>query len=159
RSQASGALCGNFDDAVRKELHTWAKPDTILLHTCARREPRRMDPTITSIARQAGVSHAPVLFALSPGGFPLAGYFASKCRTRFRVKKAGALALLPLLAGCHSSFPQSLSASSAAAAAQFSDVTDAAGIRFVHRNGALGKKWMPETTGSGCAFLDIDNDG
>ena len=91
--------------------------------------------------------------------FSLFRAFASKCRTRYRIKKAGALALLPLLAGCQSSFPQSLSASSAAASVQFSDVTDAAGIRFVHRNGAVGKKWMPETTGSGCAFLDTDNDG
>jgi len=42
---------------------------------------------------------------------------------------------------------------------QFTDVTDRAGIRFVHHNGATGKKLMPETTGSGCAFFDYDNDG
>ena len=41
----------------------------------------------------------------------------------------------------------------------FSDVTAAAGIRFRHNNGAFGKKYLPETLGSGGAFLDIDNDG
>ncbi|MGH6631091.1 MAG: FG-GAP repeat domain-containing protein, partial [Burkholderiales bacterium] len=42
---------------------------------------------------------------------------------------------------------------------QFTDVTQAAGIRFVHNNGAFGKKYLPETLGPGCAFLDYDNDG
>jgi len=41
----------------------------------------------------------------------------------------------------------------------FSDVTSAAGIAFEHNNGRSGKKWLPETLGSGCAFLDYDNDG
>ncbi|HSA91614.1 MAG TPA: CRTAC1 family protein [Terriglobales bacterium] len=41
----------------------------------------------------------------------------------------------------------------------FRDVTQAAGIRFTHNNGAFGKKYMPETMGSGCAFLDYDGDG
>ena len=42
---------------------------------------------------------------------------------------------------------------------QFHDITQAAGIRFVHNNGAFGKKYLPETLGPGCAFLDYDNDG
>jgi enediyne biosynthesis protein E4 len=41
----------------------------------------------------------------------------------------------------------------------FSDVTATAGIRFRHNNGAYGKKYLPETMGSGCAWLDYDNDG
>src|SRR5579884_27240 len=45
------------------------------------------------------------------------------------------------------------------APAQFTDITDQAGIHFVHDNGAFGKKWMPETTGGGGAFLDYDRDG
>jgi hypothetical protein len=36
---------------------------------------------------------------------------------------------------------------------EFADVTESAGIRFRHNNGASGKKYMPETTGSGCAFI------
>jgi hypothetical protein len=40
----------------------------------------------------------------------------------------------------------------------FTDVTEAAGIRFRHTHGGSGKKYMPETMGSGCAFLDFDGD-
>src|SRR5271167_4648321 len=42
---------------------------------------------------------------------------------------------------------------------QFRDITSQAGIHFVHNNGAFGKKYLPETMGSGCAFIDYDNDG
>ncbi len=41
----------------------------------------------------------------------------------------------------------------------FRDITVQAGIRFTHNNGAFGKKWLPETMGPGCAFIDYDNDG
>ncbi|PYQ70431.1 MAG: CRTAC1 family protein [Acidobacteria bacterium] len=41
----------------------------------------------------------------------------------------------------------------------FTDVTAAAGLRFVHNNGAFGSKYLPETLGSGCLFLDADGDG
>jgi hypothetical protein len=39
------------------------------------------------------------------------------------------------------------------------DVTKAAGIDFVHETGAFGQKYLPETMGAGCAFLDYDGDG
>ena len=42
---------------------------------------------------------------------------------------------------------------------EFTDVTAQAGIRFKHNSGAYGKKYLPETLGAGCAFLDYDNDG
>ena len=42
---------------------------------------------------------------------------------------------------------------------QFTDVTSAAGIHFEHNSGAYGGKLLPETLGSGCAFLDYDADG
>ena len=38
-------------------------------------------------------------------------------------------------------------------------VTEDAGIAFVHTNGAAGEKLLPETMGSGVAFLDYDGDG
>jgi hypothetical protein len=41
----------------------------------------------------------------------------------------------------------------------FTDITREAGINFVHVNGSTGEKLMPETIGSGAAFLDYDNDG
>jgi enediyne biosynthesis protein E4 len=42
---------------------------------------------------------------------------------------------------------------------QFTDVTAQAGINFHHNSGAYGGKLLPETLGSGCAFLDYDADG
>jgi hypothetical protein len=42
---------------------------------------------------------------------------------------------------------------------EFADVTSQAGINFKHNSGAFGKKYLPETMGAGCAFLDYDNDG
>jgi enediyne biosynthesis protein E4 len=42
---------------------------------------------------------------------------------------------------------------------RFVDVTAKAGLHFQHNSGAYGGKLLPETLGSGCAFLDYDNDG
>lgn len=39
------------------------------------------------------------------------------------------------------------------------DVTSSTGINFKHNSGAFGGKFLPETLGSGCAFLDYDADG
>jgi len=50
-------------------------------------------------------------------------------------------------------------ASAASPGVTFLDVTQQAGIRFVHNNGAFGKKFLPETLGPGVAFIDYDNDG
>jgi hypothetical protein len=41
----------------------------------------------------------------------------------------------------------------------FRDITQKAGIHFVHNNAAFGKKYLPETMGPGVAFIDYDNDG
>jgi enediyne biosynthesis protein E4 len=42
---------------------------------------------------------------------------------------------------------------------EFTDVTSQAGIHFKHNTGAFGKKYLPETMGSGVCFIDYDNDG
>jgi hypothetical protein len=52
-----------------------------------------------------------------------------------------------------------IGATSETSTIQFRDVTQQAGIRFVHNNGAFGKKFLPETMGPGVAFIDYDNDG
>jgi enediyne biosynthesis protein E4 len=39
------------------------------------------------------------------------------------------------------------------------DVTEASGLRFKHEVGPSDRFFMPETVGSGAAFLDYDNDG
>ena len=41
----------------------------------------------------------------------------------------------------------------------FTDVTLQAGIRFVHNSGAFGRKYLPETMGSGALWFDADGDG
>jgi len=41
----------------------------------------------------------------------------------------------------------------------FTDITAKAGIHFTHNAGRTGKKYLPETLGAGCAFLDADGDG
>ena len=42
---------------------------------------------------------------------------------------------------------------------EFTDVSAQAEIHFKHNSGAFGKKYLPETLGTGCAFIDYDNDG
>jgi hypothetical protein len=60
----------------------------------------------------------------------------------------------------HPSPPPATSATQVPApVVRFTDITEAAGIRFRHTNGAFGQKLLPETMGSGVAFLDYDNDG
>ena len=41
----------------------------------------------------------------------------------------------------------------------FRDVTKEAGIDFLHENGAVGDKYLPESMGPGCAVFDYDGDG
>ena len=55
--------------------------------------------------------------------------------------------------------PQATEAPRYSGPIQFTDVTSQAGIHFKHNSGAFGKKFLPETVGSGCAFIDYDNDG
>ncbi len=59
----------------------------------------------------------------------------------------------------HAASQLTVAASPASSAVHFVDVTRQAGIRFVHNTGAFGKKYLPETMGAGCAFIDYDNDG
>jgi enediyne biosynthesis protein E4 len=66
-------------------------------------------------------------------------------------------AALPFASGL---FSRGLSAApNVPLAFRLSDVTAAARIDFHHNSGAYGGKFLPETLGSGCAFLDYDRDG
>jgi enediyne biosynthesis protein E4 len=62
-----------------------------------------------------------------------------------------------LTAGC--SPATGLRASAAAAPPYFTDATEQAGIRFTHTHGGFGEKYLPETMGAGCGFLDFNGDG
>ena len=70
-------------------------------------------------------------------------------------------ALLPGCNGCTPSVPPVVPTERkfTPPAVTFTDITDKAGIRFTHVSGATGKKLMPESLGSGCAFIDYDGDG
>ena len=58
-----------------------------------------------------------------------------------------------------SCFP-SLARTSEAAASPFTEiVSSASGIAWTHVSGSSPEKYLPESTGAGCAFLDYDNDG
>lgn len=42
---------------------------------------------------------------------------------------------------------------------RFTDITVTSGVKFTHNSGRAGRKYLPETMGSGCAFFDADGDG
>jgi enediyne biosynthesis protein E4 len=64
---------------------------------------------------------------------------------------SAALASLPSLA---------CAAEKANSAYPFSEISaSASGINFVHASGRSAQKYLPESTGAGCAFIDYDNDG
>jgi hypothetical protein len=69
------------------------------------------------------------------------------------LRRCGTGAVLPALpAGLMAQAPPPLGFS-------LVDVTANAGLQFRHNSGAYGGKLLPETLGSGCAFLDYDADG
>ena len=57
------------------------------------------------------------------------------------------------------SFPLLKAFAASRAGFRMVDVTSSAGVNFKHNSGAFGGKFLPETLGSGCAFLDYDGDG
>jgi len=74
------------------------------------------------------------------------------------MKKLAAAVLLTAFAPLVSA-QSSQSSKSPASGITFRDITQQAGIHFVHNNAAFGKKYLPETMGPGVAFIDYDNDG
>lgn len=83
--------------------------------------------------------------------------------SRMKVCALFAALLLPLLlGGCRpTAAPGGLPQPHATPGplAQFTDITAPAGIVFHHNNGTFGERLMPETVGSGVAFIDYDGDG
>jgi hypothetical protein len=67
-----------------------------------------------------------------------------------------------LVAGCRRDAPPPAAPAATqddAIPVAFTDVTRSAGIGFVHNSGAYGRKYLPETMGSGLVFFDSDGDG
>ncbi len=69
------------------------------------------------------------------------------------------LLIFPLIFGCARRAERVSHASPTASILRFTDVTEAAGIRFTHTVGRSGRLYLPETLGSGCGFLDYNHDG
>jgi hypothetical protein len=71
-----------------------------------------------------------------------------------------AVAVLGLIAAAaHAAEPAAEPATELSTAPWLTDVTDAAGIDFLHVTGGTGRKYLPETMGAGGAVLDVDGDG
>src|SRR5262249_47414479 len=52
-----------------------------------------------------------------------------------------------------------VNASESDALVRFVDITRSAGIHFLHQSAKSKRKYLVETMGSGCAFIDADGDG
>jgi hypothetical protein len=77
---------------------------------------------------------------------------AARSRRQFLGTIAGAVGF--------AGFARFASALPAVTAFPFEEVpVSASGITWVHKAGKSAGKYLPETTGAGCAFLDYDNDG
>jgi hypothetical protein len=82
-----------------------------------------------------------------------------------RAKGATALAVAVAAAGCgpaaEEPVPESVVALAPAVASpiRFSEIATAAGIDFVHRNGAGGRFFYPELMQGGAGLVDVDGDG
>ncbi len=50
-------------------------------------------------------------------------------------------------------------ASTATTPINFTEIAARSGLHFHYNNGASGKRYLPETMGAGCAFIDLDGDG
>jgi hypothetical protein len=80
-----------------------------------------------------------------------------------RTTLIAAAALALSVVGCGPKKQEKAQATGAGAAdahlVTFTDITQQAGITWTHNTGAFGGKLLPETMGSGAAFIDYDNDG
>src|SRR5207237_6936992 len=78
---------------------------------------------------------------------PFAGLMTTGCRNAFVTVRADSPARAAATAPRHDG------------PLRLTDVTGPSGIRFQHTTGASGRKWFPETNGSGAAVFDYDGDG
>jgi enediyne biosynthesis protein E4 len=80
-------------------------------------------------------------------------------RRREFLRRTGGAGLGISLSGNWAADQLLAAASASSLGFHFTDVTTLSGMRFKHNSGAYGGKLLPETLGSGCAFLDYDRDG
>src|SRR5438445_6225143 len=114
------------------------------------RWPERRDSGLGPPQRAPGAPTKPDALGITTAGGPI-------------IRRSLPVLVLALcVAGCRASFapsPRYPTPLPSRVGPHWTDVTESAGIRFRHENGASGRKYMPETMGSGTAFLDYDGDG
>src|SRR5271165_4910015 len=85
---------------------------------------------------------------------------ARHLRHALQFSRRAFLQSLSMLAGLPYASRLALLGASPAALPAFEQIPAAkSGINWVHTAGKSPMKWLPETSGAGCAFLDYDNDG
>jgi hypothetical protein len=72
---------------------------------------------------------------------------------------AAAALLLPALILGAAAPPKAPAPAPVAKGVTFADITAPSGVKFTHNSGRAGKKYMPESLGSGVAIFDADGDG
>ena len=85
----------------------------------------------------------------------------TRLRRSFRIPLVAALLLIgpPVSSSAEEARSLGRATGRQTRAVTFVDVTAWAGIKFRHQSGASTQKFLVETMGSGCAFLDYDQDG
>src|SRR5690349_18855615 len=93
----------------------------------------------------------------------IALFLTSACKQKTSVKQEVGMVpqvvAEPILAASTPSTSSATPVARPSGPIQFTDITAQAGIHFKHNSGAFGKKYLPETMGSGVCFIDDDNDG
>jgi hypothetical protein len=77
--------------------------------------------------------------------------------TKLGLMRFGVLIITVLVAACTDSGPADSGA--ATASPWFTDITDEAGIDFIHQASPIDELHLPAASAGGAAFLDYDNDG
>ena len=77
--------------------------------------------------------------------------------TKLGLMRFGVLIITVLVAACTDSVPDDSGASTASP--WFTDITDQAGLDFVHQASPVDQLHLPAISAGGAAFLDFDNDG
>lgn len=95
-----------------------------------------------------------MIVALMAVALPLAG-----CKKHSKAGQDTASVLHPTAGTLSVAAPDTAPPKRPSGPITFTDITAQAGIHFIHNSGAFGKKYLPETMGSGVCFIDYDNDG
>jgi hypothetical protein len=114
------------------------------------RQPTRSGEMIAAPLRAAGLLRATRLL---PAGLLICGLLALGCGD------GGIQTDLPASGQSAEGLASADPMPTQSAAVVFTEVAQEVGIDFVHNTGAFGQKWLPETMGSGCAWIDYDVDG